>query len=264
MRDDLVVACSWSDSDGAKRLAALLECQVWRGGPVLDGTAVVNWGHSNGLADITLHTGAVLNRTYAVYNGIWKRRSYRLWQGRSWALERLSEQEASLLRRHGTDVLLRTDGLQQGSGIQLWDGEPLLDRQFLVAVYPQTHEWRVHVCLGEAFGVTQKKPKQIGGATSDLIRSYANGWMFSSYNMVVNDFTLLHKAAIEAVALLGMDFGAVDLMSVVRNDKIVDVKVCEVNSAPGLELISSGAPYPSYAKRIVRWYNQLCERGICG
>lgn len=255
MTTRIILACRRS-SEGADALAALLDCPQWKGGDMPHGSLLVNWGHSSGLEGIMPRARAVLNRMDAVYNGIWKRRSYRLWAGNDWAIKRLSVDEASNHIEDGGKVLLRWDGMEQGNGMKLWEGEIPVDRQFLVPVYNQTHEWRVHVMRGRAIRTCQKKQSR-DGIKDSLVRSYGNGWVFSAVDMITNDFSMLHDVAIKAVQLLGMSFGAVDIMSVVEGGRIRSVKVCEVNSAPGHELFHNQAPYPAYAEAIKQWEREL-------
>ncbi len=60
------------------------------------------------------------------------------------------------------------------------------------------------------------------------IRSYANGFLFSRYGIYPSEAR--DQLAVKAVAALGLDFGAVDLIE----DK-GKFYVLEVNTAPGIE-----------------------------
>lgn len=81
--------------------------------------------------------------------------------------------------------------------------------------------------------VQQKRKESEAEQTADqkLIRNRSNGWVFTR-----NDIDPLPQdaltQAVNAVAALGLDFGAVDLV-IGRDDELA--YVLEVNTAPGLE-----------------------------
>lgn len=88
-------------------------------------------------------------------------------------------------------------------------------------------EYRIHVVKDNVIHVQQKKKKE--GFDANKVRSHANGYVFA-----VNDIdppqTVIDEAK-KAVQILGLDFGAVD---VIYNDKQHKAYVLEVNTAPGL------------------------------
>ena len=84
--------------------------------------------------------------------------------------------------------------------------------------------------------------------TSSNIRNHTNGWIYARSDVAIPD--MLCPIAIQAVNLLGLDFGAVDI-----GHRIIDNKffVFEVNTAPGLE----GTTLDKYAKAIYNYYSKL-------
>lgn len=94
-------------------------------------------------------------------------------------------------------------------------------------------EYRVHVAGGEVIFVQQKRRRLENEQTEDqkLIRNYDNGWVFCPVDVadVAGD---VRDIAVAAVAAVGLDFGAVDLV-VSRNDNLP--YVLEINTAPGIE-----------------------------
>jgi D-alanine-D-alanine ligase-like ATP-grasp enzyme len=68
----------------------------------------------------------------------------------------------------------------------------------------------------------------VAPAERNYVRSYENGWIFAREDVVRNPAA--EAAAIAAVASLGLDFGAVDV--ILREGKAY---VLEVNTAPGIE-----------------------------
>lgn len=99
------------------------------------------------------------------------------------------------------------------------------------------HEYRVHVFNGEVIDVTQKR-KRKGVEVDYKIRNYKNGWVYCRDDIV--EPSDLRSVSIAAVAALGLDFGAVD---VIWNEKENKCYVLEVNTAPGLV----GTTLESYA-----------------
>lgn len=108
-------------------------------------------------------------------------------------------------------------------------------------------EYRVHVFKGKVLDV-QKKKKRKGNTISSGIRNASNGWVYCRDDISIPDS--LQSIAIEAVRLLGLDFGAVDI-----GHRVIDNKyfVFEVNTAPGLE----GLTLDRYAKAIYNYYRSL-------
>jgi predicted ATP-grasp superfamily ATP-dependent carboligase len=92
-------------------------------------------------------------------------------------------------------------------------------------------EFRVHVFRGQVIDYVQKKKRE--GISDEefnkYIRSYNNGWVFCRDD--IEDSAKVKEEAIKAVAALGLDFGAVDIVKTNKNK----VFVLEVNTAPALE-----------------------------
>lgn len=114
----------------------------------------------------------------------------------------------------------------------------------------KTKEFRVHVFNGRVIDYVQKKARserdELPGYNR-YIRSYNNGWIMSRTDITVSE--PVKAEAIKAVAALGLDFGAVDI---VLQDKkgVLTPFVLEVNTAIGLE----GQTVTSYANAIVQDY----------
>lgn len=96
-------------------------------------------------------------------------------------------------------------------------------------------EYRVHVFDGEVI-LYQKKSRRVdedgnvvtaGGAEAD-VRNLASNWVYRTGNL--KRLERIENLAIDAVAALGLDFGAVDIIK----DADGNVFVLEVNTAPGL------------------------------
>jgi glutathione synthase/RimK-type ligase-like ATP-grasp enzyme len=87
-------------------------------------------------------------------------------------------------------------------------------------------EFRVHVMNGQAFYSNIKRPKT-EEARRSLIRSGRDGWFFAHMDNLPREE--IQRAAVGAVAALGLDFGGVDVAWATDLNQAV---VFEVNTAP--------------------------------
>ena len=110
------------------------------------------------------------------------------------------------------------------------------------------NEYRVHIFKGEVLDVQKKKRRNGFVGSSTGIRNHSNGWVYARSDVAIPD--MLCPIAIQAVNLLGLDFGAVDI-----GHRVIDNKffVFEVNTAPGLE----GSTLDKYTKAIYNYYSKL-------
>jgi len=109
-------------------------------------------------------------------------------------------------------------------------------------------EYRVHIFKGEVLDVQKKKRKLGFNGSSSGIRNHSSGWIYARTDVAIPD--MLCPIAIQAVELLGLDFGAVDIGHKVNDNKFF---VFEVNTAPGLE----GSTLDKYTKAIYNYYRSL-------
>ncbi len=123
-----------------------------------------------------------------------------------------------------------------GRGIKIIEpGMALPDAPLYTKHFKKHKEYRVHVGIkpnGERSVIhIQQKRKRIGfESNTSGIRNYDNGWVFACNN--VDPLTAEQlDVAIQGVAALGLNFGAVDLLM----DRQGNVVICEINTAPGLE-----------------------------
>lgn len=106
-------------------------------------------------------------------------------------------------------------------------------RLFTQGIMGRRNEFRVQVVRGEAI-LTQKKMKRNLEERTDqytsLVRNVETGWIYSvNFERVTLPMHLIEDTASAAIASLGLDFGAVDIIQ--RGDEVF---VLEVNTAPGL------------------------------
>lgn len=94
----------------------------------------------------------------------------------------------------------------------------------------KAREYRVHVFNGEVIDIQQKKRRVESEVPQDgVIKNLANGWVFCRDNITPPPENI-NDVAIRSIEALGLDFGAVDILS-----KDNQVYVLEVNTAVGME-----------------------------
>lgn len=106
-----------------------------------------------------------------------------------------------------------------------------LENPYASRFYPKTTEYRVHVGHGKVLVVQQKVQ------TSEPVGenwSHENGYTFEvvgwkSYRKEIVDL------AVKTIEVLGLDFGAVDIMADPLDSSLPIAVVCEVNTSPRLE-----------------------------
>lgn len=105
-------------------------------------------------------------------------------------------------------------------------------------------EYRIHVINGEVVFQQEKRRDRERNRAGEInydVRNHEGGWRYCIQDVNITDAVL--EEAVLAVAALGLDFGAVDL--VVANDIPY---ILEVNTAPGLCEQTAGI----YAEALVR------------
>lgn len=113
------------------------------------------------------------------------------------------------------------------------------------AITGQRREWRVHVFKG-VITYVQVKRRANGYQDNPLyqeeVRNHQTGWIYATEN--INPSSSVLRNAVNAVAALGLDFGAVDIIS--RRE---ESWVLEVNTAPGL----TGTTLETFTRNVVEF-----------
>lgn len=131
-----------------------------------------------------------------------------------------------------------------GQGIELLHaGDDVPQAPLYVKYVKKKDEWRVHV-FGDDVVDVQRKARNRDVADEDVnwaVRNHGNGFIFARNEDrdVPEDVT---AQSVAAVAALGLDFGAVD---VIYNEREGKAYVLEVNTAPGL----TGSTLDGYTER---------------
>lgn len=132
------------------------------------------------------------------------------------------EQGNSIVERHVLNG-------HSGKGIKVkHPGQDIELAHFYTKYVGSRREYRVHVFHDDVLLVVQKKRRN-GVEQDDVVRNWHTGWVYCAENIT----PLSSEAVADAVAsvkALGLDFGAVDLIT--RRDKHY---VLEINTSPGLE-----------------------------
>ena len=145
----------------------------------------------------------------------------------------------------GYTVFCRTlTRANSGRGIRIAENaDQVVDAPLYTKYIKKKKEFRVHVFQNEVLDVQEKRLSSDAVSTGFLIRNRANGFVFCREDVV--EPTSLRATAVNAVAALGLDFGAVD---VIWNEKQDKCYALEVNTAPGLE----GTTLDKYTDRIIQ------------
>lgn len=164
-----------------------------------------------------------------------------------------SSMEAQLWLNQGYTVVERhvLNG-NSGAGIRLvepGEGEGINKAPLYVRYVPKKQEYRIHVCGGQAVDIQRKARRRDveDDAINWKIRNHDNGFIFARNEGDVTPPDVIVQA-VNAVNLLGLAFGAVD---VIFNDKEQKAYVLEVNTAPGL----SGTTLEGYVARFKDYLN---------
>jgi carbamoylphosphate synthase large subunit len=107
-------------------------------------------------------------------------------------------------------------------------------------------EYRVHV-FGEYAIDVQMKRKKISADPNVLVRNHDNGYVYCREDIPDLEYKA-REDAVRAVAALGLDFGAVDM--IVMRDAPDKYYIIEVNTAPGLV----GSTLLMYARQFRGYY----------
>lgn len=242
-------------SEGAKALSQTLnikrlkhENSKFRGG---NGKVVINWGCSK-LPDQVLAC-EVLNKPQAVNNASNKLKSFELFKDAGVSIPPFFTDKGladDFLGQNPNSSIVCREQLNghSGAGIVI-AGNPdgLVNAPLYVVYIPKKEEYRYHVFNGEVVDI-QRKARKMDVPKEDVnwkVRNLDGGFIFAREGVVASP--VASEEAIKAVASLGLDFGAVDIIWNQKEDRYY---VLEVNTAPGL----TGTTLEGYAKRIGGMY----------
>ena len=179
-----------------------------------------------------------LNRNNLVYGDCKDKLEQYQWfkeQGISSVQFTTSKDEANAWVEKGCTVFARTLlRSSEGKGIVVVEaGQPsALPFAPVYTLYKKKkREFRVHVFKGNVVQVLEKRKKKgFEGETNTKIRNTANGYVFCSQDVV--EPPGIRELALKASKVTNSDFKGVDIGF---NEKLNELFVIEVNSAPGIE-----------------------------
>lgn len=136
----------------------------------------------------------------------------------------------SVAREWGTTCFGRSAQGFGGRGITIYrEGDRIAPGHDFYSEYvPNQREYRLHVVRGEVVSVQRKYCEREWLKGDGFIKNHNHGYVFKTPEKTLNKSR--SEAAIAAVEILGLDFGAVDL--VIDNEG--KEYVLEVNTAPAL------------------------------
>lgn len=225
------------DSASAKALADALNIKRAKHDSVvvLKTNILINWGASK--IDRKIDCPKILNKPEAVAKAANKLEAFKELKERV-SIPDFTEslEEASKWLDGGSRVVARTvlNG-HSGAGIVIVDpdsGEQLPEAKLYTLYVPKSEEYRIHVFNGGVIHCQRKaRNKEVPDEQVNWkVRNHANGFIFAHQGVAVPAEGA--KSAIDSVAALGLDFGAVDLIYNKMKNKFY---VLEVNTACGLE-----------------------------
>lgn len=137
--------------------------------------------------------------------------------------------------KHGPVVCRTMLSAHSGKGIVIAENEgQLVDAPLYTRYIPKTDEYRVHVAKwnGTLRYFVQRKARNLDVPDEQVnwkIRNHSNGFIFANQDVYLEEHVL--QQCTKAIEMLGLDFGAVD---VIYNKKQNKYFILEVNTAPGL------------------------------
>lgn len=245
-------------SEGAKLLSQALNVKrikhgnsKFRGGM---GKAIINWGAGT-LPDQVMACQRILNKPEAIRKASNKLKSFELFQEAGVTIPPFftEKQDARQYMEAGAGnlaIVCRTKlNGHSGDGIVIADNiDAIVDAPLYTAYVKKQEEYRYHVFMGQVVDIQRKARKRDvpDDAVNWQVRNLDGGFIFAREGVVASP--VASEEAVKAVAALGLDFGAVDLIYNAREDKYY---VLEVNTAPGL----SGTTLDGYKQRFEEVFN---------
>ena len=213
---------------------------------------VVNWGCSRTPTWMAPNV-RILNHPNAVAKATNKLKTFQEFQRAGfdhippWTTDR---SVATEWLEKGVAVVCRTvlNG-HSGRGIVLADR---VDQLVAAPLYTQyvkkLKEFRCHVAFGNVIDVQEKRRRSETGSEADnRIRNHSTGWVYCREEITEPDG--MRDVAITALAALGLDFGAVDILFNQHHNRCL---VLEVNTACGLE----GTTLQTYVNLVMEKINE--------
>jgi len=198
---------------------------------------ILNWGNNNVPVEYLQSCMKVMNGEVVAATN--KLSFFETVAGKEWCIPFTTEKDvAQAWIDEGKSVVCRTLlNAHSGRGIVLSDKDtPLVAAPLYTQYIKKESEYRVHIFQKTKATFIQKKVRNKDIPDEHVnwqIRNHDNGFVFATGDEYIQDIPPeIKQVALEAIQLLNLDFGAVD---VIWNDRQQRAYVLEVNTAPGLE-----------------------------
>lgn len=200
-----------------------------KGGRIKPDDIVINWGSASKLK-LDKSPKRVYNSPEAVLRASNKLRTFKEFSEHNVPTPAWTT-DAEVAKGWDHTVFARTKlSGHSGDGIVIVPkGDDIPEAPLYTYYIFKEREFRVHVVNGRVIDTQRKIRDTSREVTSWKIRSHENGFIFARNGLTADPE--LEQVAINAIAALGLDFGAVDIIQ----DKDNKYYVLEVNTAPGLE-----------------------------
>lgn len=238
-------------SQSAKLLAQTLGVRRVRheGRPVRMNKTILNWGCSS-IPQRVYHPDGlnIVNNPVSVQVASNKLEAFRLLDGHVPVPPFTIWQDTALEWLADGAVVCRTRLTgHSGEGIVIaLDSDEVVPAPLYTKYIKKNQEYRIHVMGGEAFFI-QRKARKLDVPDEEVnwkIRNHQNGFIYANQDVEVPEE--YKEIAVEAVNILNLDFGAVDIISKKNGEPFI----LEVNTAPGL----AGTTLEKYCDQIRQTY----------
>lgn len=246
---------SWNEhSEGAKVLAEAMDIKrikhegsKYKGRP---DRIVINWGSSQVPEQIS--RSRILNKPEVVATCANKLRFFEALSGKGVNIPDWTNSYDQAVKwvGDGHTVCARTvlSG-HSATGLVIMDKDnpkSFVKAPLYTKYIPKQDEYRVHVVDKKVIDIQRKALRngwveEHGDDVNYKVRNLANGFVYIRQD--VNPPKQVAEEAIKAMAVVGLDFGAIDI---IFNEKRSAAYILEINTAPGLE----GTSVDNYAKAL--------------
>lgn len=209
---------------------------------------LVRWGNSS-QPEIEDWFERTINNSTAISTATNKLESLRLFKAEGLNVPDFDEDPEALVERVGYPILGRKLRHARGTDIQLClqKRDYRNPRDFYTQYIPTNREFRVHV-VGDEVVRVQGKYLDFPRQKKAWIRNYESGYRFRNPRLRLHSERL--QEAIRAVSVIGLDFGAVDL--IIGDDG--RTYILEVNTAPSCSPLT-GAAYVTGIAKLLDGFN---------
>jgi glutathione synthase/RimK-type ligase-like ATP-grasp enzyme len=222
-------------SASARALADALGIKILlhEGKPIRNQT-IINWGSSNIVRPFDGNL-RILNKDYAVAKASNKLTTFKLFKEHGVACPEWTESrdEAWEWLDKSSVVARKVLNGHSGAGIEIIEqgAKEICHAPLYTKYVKKDQEYRIHVFQGEVL-FQQRKARKIEVPDEEVnwqVRNLAGGFIFANDGVVAPEN--VQQQAIKAVEALGLDFGAVDVLTTKRGEAYC----LEVNTACGVQ-----------------------------